>query len=116
MVPRAISTAIVAVPGNRRPLVLHDRDGVIRFVQRNTEALDAELMTTELGDCLVATPEQTVLDLSHRPNLGDAAQEAWSALVLLMPRCDPEVLKRLAAEQRLGAALERAREFLRERR
>ena len=109
VVPRALAVAIVAVPGDRRDILLRDRDGVIHFVQRDTEALDAELMTTELGQCLVTTVEQTVLDLAHRPGLGDAEDEAEAAIAALLSRCDGAVLERLAAEQRLGAALRRVR-------
>ena len=69
VVPRALGMAIVAVPDDRRDIVLRDRDGLVHFVERNTDVLDAELMTTDLGQCLVTTPEQTVLDLAHRPNL-----------------------------------------------
>ena len=108
-VPRALGVAIVAVPEWRHPVTLRDRDGVIQFVERNTDALDAELMTTELGQCLVTTPEQTVLDLAHRPDLGHVAEEVQAAITALLPRCDQATLERIAAEQRLKAALERVR-------
>jgi hypothetical protein len=55
VVPRALGMAIVAVPDDRRDVVLRDRDGLVHFVQRNTDVLDAELMTTDLGPCLVTT-------------------------------------------------------------
>jgi hypothetical protein len=106
---RALGTAIVAVPDDRRDITLRDRDGVVHFVQRDTYRLDAELMVTELGQCLVTTPEQTVLDLAHRPTLGHAASEAGDAISALLPRCDERTLERLAVEQRLRAALTRVR-------
>src|SRR5665811_1776515 len=53
VVPRALGMAIVAVPGDRRDIVLRDRDGLVHFVERDTDVLDAELMTTDLGQCLV---------------------------------------------------------------
>lgn len=109
VVPRALGMAIVAVPDDRRDIVLRDRDGLVHFVERNTEVLDAELMTTDLGQCLVTTPEQTVLDLAHRPNLGHVVDEARAAIVALLPRCDDATLERLAGEQRLRAALARVR-------
>jgi predicted transcriptional regulator of viral defense system len=109
VVPRALGTAIVAVPDDRRDVVLRDRDGVVHFVQRDTEMLDAELMVTELGECLVTRAEQTVLDLAHRPGLGHAEPDAHAAIVALLPRCDEQVLQRLAGQQRLRAALARAR-------
>ncbi|HXC77720.1 MAG TPA: type IV toxin-antitoxin system AbiEi family antitoxin [Candidatus Acidoferrum sp.] len=109
VIPRALGIAIVAVPDDRRDLTLRDRDGVIHFVQRDTDLLDAELMTSDLGQCLVTTPEQTVLDLAHRPNLGHAADQAHTAIAALLPRCDEDTLERLASEQRLRAALTRIR-------
>jgi predicted transcriptional regulator of viral defense system len=109
VVPRALGMAIVAVPDDRRDLILRDRDGLVHFVERETGVLDAELMTTDLGQCLVTTAEQTVLDLAHRPNLGHVVEEARAAIAALLPRCDEETLERLAGEQRLGAALTRVR-------
>ncbi len=109
VVPRALGIAIVAVPDDRRDIMLRDRDGRVHFVKRDTDAIDSELMTTDLGQCLVTTPEQTVLDLAHRPQLGDAANEAHAAITALLPRCDDQRLERLAGEQRLKAALARVR-------
>ena len=47
VVPRALGIAIVAAPERRHDIVLRDRDGVIHFVVRDTDTIDAELMTTE---------------------------------------------------------------------
>lgn len=49
VVHRALGVAVVAVPERRRPMALRDRDGTVYFVERDTDALDAELMTTDLG-------------------------------------------------------------------
>jgi hypothetical protein len=108
-IPRALATAIVAVPTDRRDIDLRDRDGTVHFVQREVDRLEAELMVTELGQCLVTTPEQTILDLAHRPALGHAENEARSAISALLARCDDSVLERIAGSQRLGAALSRVR-------
>ena len=108
--PRALGVALVAVPNDRRDIRLRDRDGIVHFVQRKTDVLDAELMTSDLGACLVTTPSQTVLDLAHRPALGHAEQEARAAIVALLPQCDDRTLTRLASQQRLGAALARVRQ------
>ena len=130
VVPRALGIAIVAVPDDRRDIVLRDRDGLVHFVQRDTDVppnwldrcymverdpgvLDSELMTTDLGQCLVTTAEQTVLDLAHRPNLGYVVEEAEAAMVALLPRCNQETLERLAGQQRLRAALTRVRQAAR---
>lgn len=75
----------------------------------DTDTLDAELITTDLGQCLVTTPEQTVLDLAHRPALGHAEPEAHAAITTLLLRCNDETLERLASDQRLRAALTRVR-------
>ncbi|HMS76688.1 type IV toxin-antitoxin system AbiEi family antitoxin [Gordonia sp. (in: high G+C Gram-positive bacteria)] len=109
VLPRALATAVVAVPHQHRPIDLVDRDAVIRFVQRDTEQLDAELVSTQIGEVLVTTPEQTVLDLAKRTNLGDAAVDVPQAIASLYRRSDPARLDDLARAQRLRSALERAR-------
>ena len=66
-------------------------------------------MSTDLGGALVTTAEQTLLDLAHRPNLGEVPDEARAAVRALWPRVDPATLEELAGEQRLRSALRRAR-------
>jgi len=104
--PRAIGVGYVAVPSQRRPMGLADRDGEIRFVMRAVSKLDAVAVTTELGQALVTTLEQTVLDLARAdPRAEDLdAQEAIDAL---WPQCDPAVLEEIAARQRMGATYAR---------
>jgi predicted transcriptional regulator of viral defense system len=108
-IPRAIATAVVAVPAQRNTITLADRAAKVRFVKRDTDRLDAERMGTELGPTLVTTPEQTVLDLARRPDLGDAEDEVRSAVRVLLARTDPAVLEELAKAQRAQASLRRAR-------
>jgi len=98
--PRAIGVGYVAVPTQRRPMGLADRDGEIRFVMRAVASLDAVAVTTELGQALVTTPEQTMLDLARAdPRAEDLdTQEAIDAL---WPQCDPAVLEEIAAHQRM---------------
>lgn len=108
-VPRALAVAVVAVPEQRPRLELVDRAAGVLFVQRHTDLLDAERMSTDLGEALVATVEQTVLDLAHRPELGALPAEAAAAVRALLPRCDAVVLDQLASAQRRKAALLRAR-------
>lgn len=110
-IPRAIGTAVVAVPAQRNAITLADRVATVRFVKRDTGRLDAERMNTELGPTLVTTPEQTVLDLARRPDLGDAADEVRDAVRILIGRADHELLEELAAAQRARASLRRAREW-----
>ncbi|WP_067828519.1 type IV toxin-antitoxin system AbiEi family antitoxin domain-containing protein [Nocardia inohanensis] len=107
VIPRSLGVALVAVPRQRAALQLVDRDASVRFVARDTARLDAELIRTELGGALVTTPEQTVLDLARRPNLGDAAVDVPAAIRALYRRSDQERLVELAAEQRMRATLDR---------
>jgi predicted transcriptional regulator of viral defense system len=107
-IPRALATAVIAVPDQHRPIRLKDRQAVVRFVKRDTDTLDAERIETPLGPAVVTTPEQTVLDLAHRPQLGDAPDEVPAAITMLYQRSDHQRLTALAAEQRLTASLRRA--------
>lgn len=107
-IPRALATAVVAVPKQHRPITLTDRSAVVQFVKRETHRLDAERIQTPLGPALATTPEQTTLDLAHRPLLGDAEGEVASAIATLYERSDKKRLKAIAADQRLTAALLRA--------
>ncbi|MGY0503142.1 type IV toxin-antitoxin system AbiEi family antitoxin domain-containing protein [Nocardia sp. FBN12] len=111
-VPRALATAIVAVPRQHRPIALTDRSAQVRFTRRDTDALDAERIETPLGPALVTTPEQTVLDLARRPELGNAEAEVRPAIETLYRRSDPARLTELASDQRLGAALRRAQTWV----
>lgn len=104
-IPRALNAAIVASPAQHDPIMLLDRSATVRFVKRDTAALDVESASTELGRALVTSIEQTVLDLARKPPIGVAEGEIPEALRALLPRCDPEILHELAARQRLGAAL-----------
>jgi predicted transcriptional regulator of viral defense system len=105
--PRALGTAVVAVPRQRARLRLRDRDADVVFVRRDVARLAAELVGTDLGRVLVTTPEQTVLDLAHRPSLGASESTARDAARALLPRCEPDELDRIAAQQRLGATRRR---------
>ncbi|HET8994979.1 MAG TPA: type IV toxin-antitoxin system AbiEi family antitoxin [Rhodococcus sp. (in: high G+C Gram-positive bacteria)] len=107
-IPRALAHAVVAVPRAHRPIELSDRRATVRFVLRDPDALDAERVDTSLGHVLVTTPEQTVLDLAHRPSLGNAETEIPAAIATLYRRSDPGRLVELAKPQRLVAALRRA--------
>jgi predicted transcriptional regulator of viral defense system len=110
-IPRAISAAVVAVPAQRAAVKLADRAATVRFVKRDTTRLDAERMSTELGPTLVTTPEQTVLDLARRPDLGDAEDQVRDALRILIARTDDNLLEELAIAQRARASLRRARQW-----
>ncbi|MEV6965579.1 type IV toxin-antitoxin system AbiEi family antitoxin [Hamadaea sp. NPDC051192] len=106
-VPRAIAVASVAAPRRRESLRLTDRPATIRFFVRDIDVMQAETLQTDMGPCLVTTPEQTVLDLAHLAVGDDSPQEAESAIRALLPRCDRETLDEIAAGQRLKRALDR---------
>jgi len=114
-IPRALGTAIIAVPQQHRPLALSDRPAIVRFVKRRTGDLDAELVGTELGPTLVTTPEQTVIDLAHRPDLGDAEADVPAAVAALYTRSDKGRLQALATDQRRLASLRRAEAWAQEK-
>jgi predicted transcriptional regulator of viral defense system len=107
VLPRALATAVVAVPTRHDPIRLVDRPALVRFVVRDTARLDAERIDTELGPVLVTTAEQTVLDLVKRPGLGDAEAEVWPAVEQLYRRCDPKVLAEIAGAQKMRMTLTR---------
>lgn len=108
-IPRALAVAVVAIPKQRRVLNLADRSAQVRFVRRDVARLDAERLPTDLGTALVTGVEQTLLDLAHRPDIGGVEAEAWAAVNALWPRADLDVLEQIAGDQRLRAALKRAR-------
>lgn len=106
-IPRALASAVVAVP-KQRP-ALDTTQGRIRFVRRRVGALDRVRVRTAVVQGWGTSQEQTVLDLADRPRLGDVAPLTVSeAITNLAPRCDWELIGRLAQEQRKTAALARA--------
>jgi predicted transcriptional regulator of viral defense system len=107
-IPRALATAVVAVPKQHKPIALTDRSAVVQFVKRDTQRLDAERIQTPLGPALATTPEQTTLDLAHRPSLGDAETEVRAAVAALYERSDKSRITTIAVDQRLTASLRRA--------
>lgn len=108
-IPRAVGVAVVAAPRRRRPVELTDRDATVRFLIRDVAAMDVEVMETELGHCLVTTPEQTLLDLAHRPDRDELDADVESAMRALAARCDAVLLAEIAGNQRLGRALDLVR-------
>lgn len=105
--PRAIGNATVAAPAQHEPVQLDFKNGVVRFMKRDTDALDARLERTDLGAVLVTTPEQTVLDLTKRPRLAGTPEAAAEAIRNLLPQCDRTTLERIARTQRMRATLAR---------
>lgn len=111
VVPRAIGLATVAAPKRREAVRLADRAATIRFFVRDIGVMHVEVLQTDMGSCLVTTPEQTVLDLAHFAGLSGLQAEAESAILALLRRCDGEILREIAAQQRLSRALIRVRKM-----
>ncbi len=89
-IPRAIGVATVAVP--RRgyaPLTLAG-GGLVKFVPRKMEALELVLERTGLGDGLITTPEQTLLDLLGRTERDGIAREVTGAIENLTAQVRPD--------------------------
>jgi len=106
-VPRAVAVASVAAPRRRASLRLTDRPATVRFFVRDIDAMQVEMLQTDMGRCLVTTPEQTVLDLAHLSAGKASWQEAQAAIQALLPRCNREMLAEIAATQRLKRSLDR---------
>ena len=108
-VPRAVGVAVVAAPRRRKTMTLTDREATIHFLVRQVDAMQLEVLQTDLGPCLVTTPEQTLLDLAHHPDLGGLGAQTQEAMRTLAPRCDVDAMAEIAAEQRLGRAFTRVK-------
>lgn len=93
-IPRAIGVTTVAVPAQHRRVEL-TIGGTIVFTTRHVERIDAVPATGELGTFLVATIEQTAIDLVLRPDLGGMPAAAAAAVPALVDRADPDRLGRL---------------------
>ncbi|RMI06682.1 type IV toxin-antitoxin system AbiEi family antitoxin domain-containing protein [Cellulomonas triticagri] len=104
--PRAIAVGHVAVPAQRRPLRFADREGEIRFIARAVADLDAVVVPTDLGQALVTTAEQTVLDLARNDPRGEDL-DAQQSITALRPECDLDTMRDLAERQRMRATFAR---------
>jgi len=113
VLPRAVAVAYVAAPRRRQEMRLTDRDATIRFPPRDLNVVQVELLRTDLGECLVTTPEQTVLDLARVRRDPADEDDVRDAVRALLPRCDDAALEEIAATQRLGRALTLVRRIAR---
>jgi len=101
-VPRGLGRATVATRVQRRPITLDGTRLEIRFVKRPVDDLDADLITTVLGDVLVTSIEQTILERSRPRPMAPPAQPAQPARTEQRPQqptpaagddlCAPETL------------------------
>ena len=104
-IPRAIGVTVVALPVQHRPLAMVG--GRVVFVARDVEAVQARTETTPLGDMLVTSVEQTLVDLVARPGLAGLPDEAMAAARHLAQRADLDLARQLAARQRRKSPLDR---------
>lgn len=105
VIPRAIGVTLVALPVQHRPVNM--LGGRVVLVKRDVDGLEARTESGELGDMLVTTPEQTLVDLVARPGLGGLEDEAQAAAEALLPRVSRDRVRELAARQRKLAPAER---------
>lgn len=97
-IPRAIGVTVIAVPEQHRPVALTDGGRVV-FTTTDVDRLNARLEHGSLGDFLVTTPEQTLLDLMERPELGGMGAEAAAAIRALTDTVDRAKVVELAGER-----------------
>jgi hypothetical protein len=95
-IPRALGVTVVAVPRQHHAVTFSDGGRVV-FTTTDTDQIEARLETGKLGKFLVATPEQTLLDLIARPALGGLPQEAAAAISALAGTVNRDRLERLLA-------------------
>lgn len=108
--PRALGTAVVAVPVRRRPLTT--QVGQIHFWQRKTEVLETQVWRSELGQGRVSTAEQALLDLADRPERGGVTlATAQEGLRNLSSAADWGRVHALAVSQQAEPSYRRARWF-----
>lgn len=95
-IPRAIAVTVIAVPQQHRPVTL-THGGTVIFTTTDVDKLEARLEQTTLGAFLVTTPEQTMIDLLARPELGGMPAEAAAAAAALAATVDADHVHELAA-------------------
>lgn len=108
VVPRALGAAVVAVDRQRPPI--RTPWGTIYFTTRDTATLEVQATVIGRTEGLVATPEQTLIDLLRHPTVGHvAAADAREAAMKLARVVDWNRVEELAGRQRGQAALARFR-------
>lgn len=110
-IPRAIGVTVVAVPEQHRPTTLADGGRVV-FTTTNVDLLEARYEEGIIGGFLVTTPEQTLLDLLDRPELGGIPNEAAAAVGAMGGMADWDHVRELAAG-RTKVLQRKVRDYLR---
>jgi hypothetical protein len=104
--PRETAVAVVALDRPRASLRV--LGGIVHFVRRDLASLDVRAVTTVLGPGLATAPEQTLLDLAHRPDFGGVDPAvAGEGVTALTATVDWPTARALADVQRRRATLQR---------
>ncbi len=104
--PRALSTAVVAVP-SQRP-IRETIAGNVKFVVRDVSKLDLVRVDTELTRGWMTSIEETLLDLSGDwPRWPISETARAEMLELLAAQASNEMLNEIVGRSRNGAALSR---------
>jgi hypothetical protein len=109
--PRALGTAFVTVPNQRRPrqTIL----GEIRFVERHIDKLDTVRVETDLGPGWATSIEQTALDLCRNRPAWNITDEARTEMIRrLADRIDWDLIDEIAKSTRGVKTLHRLRAML----
>lgn len=97
-IPRAIGDTVVAVPMSGIKAIELHTGGTAHFVCRRLDDLDVVLEHIELGDALVTTPAQTLLDLLSRPGQGGEPDAARDAVRGLMSAVDATEFREIVSD------------------
>ena len=104
--PRAIGSAVVAIPTQRPVRKLSV--GTAVFVLRDVASLDVQLVETDLVAGFTTTAEQTALDIAHRPTRGGVSSAtAVEVLTAIASELDWGVVSDLTMQQRKHTAAAR---------
>lgn len=109
--PRALGTAFVAVPDQRR--ARQTIVGEIRFVERHIDKLDTVRVETDLGPGWATSIEHTALDLCRNRPAWNITDEARTEVIrLLADRIDWDLIDEIAEATRGVKTLHRLRTML----
>ena len=109
--PRALGTAFVAVPRQRR--ARQTIVGEIRFVERDIDKLDTVRVETDLGPGWATSVEHTALDLCRDRPAWNITDEARTEMIRrLADRIDWDLIDEIAESTRGVKTLRRLRTML----
>ena len=110
LVPRALGSAVVAVPARRRSMTT--TAGLVHFLHRNAAEFETQVWRSELGQGRVSTVEQALLDVARQPQqAGVTLRTAEEVLRTLSLEADWAIARDLAGTQSALPSYRRARWF-----